>query len=408
MLDQLALNSSLSNSFAGGHTKTASYRSFLENVEVVGKDEAIKIARLEYNCMVAVHDFIQKHDLDCDSRRCDTVDIFYDEQQWKEAHEAVDQIQKVIGKDDPAARYTFHNTQQTADKFHTPRTFGSLQYEAGSLSAYKFTTSILKLALDKGLNLQTNTPVTHLRMSSQDTSIGLWEVDTPRGIIAARQVLLATNGYTAHLYPRLQGVIVPFRGIITAQRPGQSMPQTGLPLTYSFIYKDGYEYMITRPTGTKFEGDIVIGGGLTKGTSGGDEEYGSTDDTIYDTDIAEYLTNCTKTFFGTQNWGEDHPDGRVRKTWSGIMGYAADGHPLVGAVPGEQNLFIDASFQGHGMVLCFLCAEAVAQIILGKDGKDLDEWFPRSFRVTEERMRQRFGGRLQVSSATDVAQNGHT
>jgi glycine/D-amino acid oxidase-like deaminating enzyme len=83
----------------------------------------------------------------------------------------------------------------------------------------------------------------------------------------ARKVILATNGYTAHLYPKLQGVIVPLRGFVTAQRPGKAMPAAGLSNTYSFIYRDGYEYMIPRPPGTKFAGDIVIGGGLTKVSS---------------------------------------------------------------------------------------------------------------------------------------------
>lgn len=46
---------------------------------------------------------------------------------------------------------------------------------------------------------------------------------------------------------------------MTAQRPGNGLPKTGLPGTYSFIYADDYEYMIPRPTGSRFSGDIAIG-----------------------------------------------------------------------------------------------------------------------------------------------------
>ena len=39
--------------------------------------------------MVAIHDFIKTNNLDCDSKRCQTVDVFYDPVQWKAAQESV-------------------------------------------------------------------------------------------------------------------------------------------------------------------------------------------------------------------------------------------------------------------------------------------------------------------------------
>ena len=54
---------------------------------------------------------------------------------------------------------------------------------------------------------------------------GGYLVETPRGGIVARRVVMATNGYTAHLLKEFQGVIVPLRGHVTAQRPGLGMPR---------------------------------------------------------------------------------------------------------------------------------------------------------------------------------------
>jgi glycine/D-amino acid oxidase-like deaminating enzyme len=376
-------------SSTGGHTKGASYRSFLDNIAQIGPEDAIKIAQLEYNCMVAVHDFIAQHNIACDARRLHTVDIFYDRIQWDKAHESV-QLMQTLMPDHPAAKYTFHNPSETASKFHCSNTLGSLSYEAGSLSAYILTIGILKLALSHSLNLQTTTPAT----SFSKSPTGHWTITTPRGAITTPILILATNGYTAHLLPQLQGIIVPFRGHVTAQRPGQSLPNNGfLPTTYSFIYEKGYEYMITRPPGSKHAGDILIGGGLTKTNLDGLHEYGNTDDTSVDLSITSYLTQCTANFFG-DDWGVDSPAGRIRHVHSGIMGYSADGHPLVGMMPGEGNegLYIDASFQGHGMVLCFLCARAVAEMVLGRE-KELGEWFPKAFRLSEERLGRVFRGR---------------
>jgi len=47
------------------------------------------------------------------------------------------------------------------------------------------------------------------------------------------------------------------------------------------------------------------------------------------------------------------------------------------------------------MVLCFLCAKALVQMMTGED-KDLDNWFPNVFKITEERMQKKFQGRLHT------------
>ena len=176
------------------------------------------------------------------------------------------------------------------------------------------------------------------------------------------------------------------------------MPKGGLSTTYSFIYSNGYEYMIPRPPGSKFAGDIVIGGGLVKAKDEGLEEFGTTDDSTVNKEISEYLTGTTPRYFG-KNWGDDDKEGRVRKEWTGIMGYSGDGFPFVGQVPSSEGenegLWVAASFQGHGMVLCWMCASALVAMIEGKEEK-IQEWFPDVFRVTEERLKVGFKGRLHT------------
>ena len=383
----------------GGHTKCASYRSFLDNMRTHGEDEAARIARFEYGCMKAVHDFARQHDIKCDSWQGDTVDVIYDHGQWQRARNAVKEMRRVLGPDDPAARYIFWNSERTQSEFLAKGAFGAVSYEAGSLSAYKFVIGMLALALRKGLNLQTETPAQRIRKRS-DGKKG-WIIYTPRGKIEADKVFLATNGYTAHLYPPLLGVIVPLRGHMTAQRPGSSMPIEGLRNTYSFIYGDGYEYMVPRPQATEFAGDIMIGGGSTMAPNEGLEEFGNTDDTITHSIIVKYLGRSTERYFGS-NWGNDHLDGRIRRAWTGIMGYSADGFPLIGQVPGEQDLFVAASFQGSGMVLCFSSAQALANMAVKGEDRRADSSLPKAFVLTKERMEVKFRGRLHTKASIDI------
>jgi glycine/D-amino acid oxidase-like deaminating enzyme len=295
-------------------------------LEALGTDEAIKIVQLEYENIKATHRFSRHHAINCELFDGDTVDIIYDQMMWNDAVKSIELMRKLMPGDlQGAAKYTLHTSDDASSKFFCKgdKPIGAISYEAGSLVAYKFVIGILKLCLGKGLNLQTNTPVTHLAKNE----IGEWIVGTDRGIVSAKRVVLATNGYTAYLVKNLRSVIVPLRGQVTAQRPGSNIPKEGLPATYSFIYSGGYEYMIPRPLSSEYARDIIIGGGLVKAREEGLYEYGITDDTTLNSEISRYLSETTPRYFG-DNWGADHSDGRIRKQWTGIMGVYSLSKPL--------------------------------------------------------------------------------
>ncbi|KAI7287416.1 FAD dependent oxidoreductase [Hortaea werneckii] len=345
----------------GGHTKAASYRSFLSHERELGLEEAVKIARMEYNNIIAAHNLARKFGIDCASVVCPTVDIIFSKTQLMLGKQAIERMRQTMGENDPAADYRIYTAEEAREKFKTPDALGAFEYRAGSLSAYAFTTGILKLALTQGLNLQTKTPAKSLTWSSGSGG-GTWSVQTPRGRISTSNLILATNGYTAHLLPQFQGLIVPLHGQVVAQRPGLGLPQHGLTHTYSFIHETGYEYMMTRPSTAVSAGDVVIGGGLHQLPNDGASRYGETDDSDLEPSIQKYLREC-----------------RIKKEWSGIMGASADGLPYVGAVPDvAPGLWMSCSFNGHGMVWCLKSAEALSSV------------------VTTDRMKAKFTGRKDL------------
>jgi glycine/D-amino acid oxidase-like deaminating enzyme len=263
---------------------------------------------------------------------------------------------------DPAAMYETLDVEETKAETMClgEGVVGALRYEAGSINAYKFVTGVLELCLQKGLNLQTYTPVTEL--SNLDSEGSLWAAVTERGRIAAKNLIVATNGYASHLLPQLLGCIVPLRGQITAQRPSSkltAMNPNGLPTTYSFIYPSGYEYMIPRPRlpGVPLTavGSIIIGGGLGVLPEQGLSEYGETNDCDLNPTNSIYLRGTLPRFFG-DNWGPDDPV--VEKEWTGVMGVTVDELPFVGEVPGRKGLWISAGFNGHGSASLLLVSES--------------------------------------------------
>lgn len=342
-----------------------------------------------------MHAFARDHDIACDLAACDTIDVIYDAAQWDEARSAVAAMRAAMPDEveDGAARYVLYDEEEVRARFRVgDGVCGGVGYFAGSLSAYRFGVGVLGMCVERGMGLQAGTAVTGLE---RDEGSGRWRVETGRGTVEAGRVVLATNGYTAALVREFQGVVVPLRGQVQVHRPGRGLKEGGpLEGTYSFIYEGGYEYMVPRPQGAEGEGEIVMGGGLAKAPEEGLWEYGTTDDTVVEETVSRYLKDTTARYFG-KNWGEDDAEGRVKSEWTGIMGFSPDGFPFVGEVPGKKGLWIAASFQGHGMVLAWKSAEALVEMMEGRDDEKLEAWFPSAFRVSEERMAKRFEGRLQ-------------
>ena len=265
----------------GGHTKAASYRSYVQHAEELGKEEALKIARLEYANIVETHRMAEEMSVECESQLCDTVDLIYDKPTFDMGKLAIEalradtteeekevgstagyEICEDISKIERECSVAATNTNSTLA--NTEELAGAFRYLAGRIHAYRFTTGVLQHCVKQGLQLCANTPVHAVRPSTSPTHdrISSWDVFTQYSTITAHNIVVATNGYTPYLISELQGAIVPMRGQITAQRSGRwtKLPSP-LSTTYSFIYREGYEYMIPRPL-PGGDQHIVIGGGL--------------------------------------------------------------------------------------------------------------------------------------------------
>jgi glycine/D-amino acid oxidase-like deaminating enzyme len=404
----------------GGHTKAASYRSYTQHVHDLGKDEALKIARLEYANIIETHRLASELGIECESEVCETIDVIYDQATFDLGKAGIEALRADATEDERQERgmawykiYSRHEALQQA--FHiapvntnpavpnSEEVVGAFAYLAGRIHAYRFTTAILKHCVQKGLRLCTNTPVHSILPSSHphDPLNPMWDVFTQFNTLTSRTVILATNGYTPYLLHSLQGAIVPMRGQITAQRPGRANTlNTPLGRTYSFIYKEGYEYMIPRPLENGGQ-HIIIGGGLGRLPYAGASEYGTVDDSSLNPEISKNLKGSLVGYFGAETWGEEEgeADGRVVQEWTGIMGATADRRPFVGEVPGKKGMWVCAGFDGHGMVLCLKSAEGLVGMMEGKRS----DWFPESFLITEKRLEDvkgKFGGRTDMQVPT--------
>lgn len=81
----------------GGHTKAASYRSYMQHVEELGKEEALKIARLEYSNIVETHRLAEQLQINCENKLCKTVDVIYDKSTFELGNSQSRPCEKIPG-----------------------------------------------------------------------------------------------------------------------------------------------------------------------------------------------------------------------------------------------------------------------------------------------------------------------
>jgi glycine/D-amino acid oxidase-like deaminating enzyme len=290
------------------------------------------------------------------------------------------------------------------------------------------------------LDIFTHTPCTAITPPTSTTSFYI--VQTPRGNITARHVIHATNGWSSHLLPGLRSKIVPFRALVTAQRPGTglSTPPDGTRAHIFYYSPTGFDFLTQLPTnsqeGEGEGGELLFGGGATQGGRIILSEVGVADDSKYDLDIASHVEGALPECFGRANWGAESvvaatpvpttgsretgeegftwDSGRIKAMWTGIVGISADLQPWVGRVPpvisgraapapshrrisekggttaamAAAGEWVSAGYSGEGMTNAWLCAHALALMVLGVEEEErMHMWFPDEFRLTEKRWR---------------------
>ena len=168
-------------------------------------------------------------------------------------------------------------------------------------------------------------------------------VHTRQYIFHARQALLCTNAYSPLLHPYFVGKVIPTRAqcLVTEPLPEAIMRGCG--------YSD-YGYMYYRMT---FDQRLLIGGGRKDYKA---LENDTTEDRISDP-VQRYLDNYLRTRF---------PDvqAQVDRRWAGIMGFSADGIPLVGTLPDAPRIGFAVGFTGHGLAFGAGTAERAVDLLL--------------------------------------------
>jgi gamma-glutamylputrescine oxidase len=172
----------------------------------------------------------------------------------------------------------------------------------------------------------------------------------------ADAIVVAGDGFTAALLPELAGAVVPTRGQVLVTEP---LPERVYERPH--YAREGYDYWQQLP-----DGRIVIGG--QRDAALADE---STDVEETTPLVQERIEALLEQLLGYR--------APVAQRWAGIWGTTPDLLPLVGRVPGRENVWVAGGYSGHGNVPGFACGDLVARAILGEQPASLEWLDPARF-----------------------------
>jgi len=185
-------------------------------------------------------------------------------------------------------------------------------------------------------------------------------VRTDEGVLSADRVLLATGCWTAPL-AATAGVAVPIWPYARSIMESQPIPQLNrAPMVIEL--ESGFHF---RPKANQVRfamPNLTLDGSIEKGPAGAPRSFPGDYAPL---DVPAALEPWVR---ARAAWR--HPafaDVEIRSSWSCYYEMTPDDHPIVGAVPGVDGLYIAAGFSGHG----FMHAPATARLIVEEmlDGK---------------------------------------
>lgn len=194
----------------GGQISSSIKPKYQELIPKFGKDLALGIVREGHDALQWIGDFITEEEIDCDFARVGRYYAAHTPGKFEAL--AREHEKKVPGID--TGSFVVSRAEQASeidtDLYHG----GVVHPRHASLDPGRYHNGLFRRATEAGVGV-----VPHCRALAIEGSEGRLEVKTERGTIRARNVIVATSGYTSGLTPWHRRRIIPIGSYVLATEP---------------------------------------------------------------------------------------------------------------------------------------------------------------------------------------------
>jgi glycine/D-amino acid oxidase-like deaminating enzyme len=210
---------------------------------------------------------------------------------------------------------------------------------SGSLNPAKYVDGLAAAALRSGATIVTGTAVTRVSRHADR-----WVVETPAGVVDARDLLFATNGYTDGAAPALQRRFVPIGSYIIATEPLETAQAAALLPRRRMAFDSKHFLYYFRVTADR---RLLFGGRA---------EF-HRPDAETTRRAAAILRDGMVTIF------PDLSAARIDYSWGGNVAFTRDQMPHAGKL---DDMYYAGGYCGHGIAMATYLGEQIARRIAGE------------------------------------------
>jgi len=301
--------------------------------KMYGMDYAREFWQSSLDAIDLLEQIIGEEKIDCDWERKGHCSLAYKQSHFDELPEYIRWLKNEFGH-----AKTLVPKEELQSEIGTSSYFGGNTDDySGGLQPAKYVHG-LALAVEKhGANLCPNTQVENINGTK-----GNFELITCKGSLKAKEVVIATNGYTDTMVPKMQPKIFPVGSYIIASEPLSQELQEKLSPKKRMFYdsKNFLNYFRLTPDGRML--------------------WGGRNDLSTDLDLNESATILKKqvrTVFPELSGVE------FTHSWTGKLGITFDLMPHIGKVNGIRYAF---GYGGHGLSIATYLGTEIGQLITGE------------------------------------------
>src|SRR6202166_741049 len=195
-----------------------------------GADLGRRMIAFAYDTPVFTLDLIRRLGIACEARQNGTLRAAYHETNAAAVETTAEQC---IRRGMPVSVLDRTAAQQATGTDRYVRAMRDAR--GGDLQPLSYARGLARAALAAGAAIHGQTPAISLRREA-----GRWRIDTPRAVVRAEKILIATNGFTDDLWPGLRRTIVPVFSSIAASEPLPHDIARRLMQTRSVLYESGH------------------------------------------------------------------------------------------------------------------------------------------------------------------------
>jgi glycine/D-amino acid oxidase-like deaminating enzyme len=317
----------------GGQISTSVKPGFEALARRHGEQRALGILREGHSSLAWVGDFVAAEKIDCEFRRCGRFHAAHNPAQYEALARAAENQHGEL----KVAAHVVPRAEQRGE-LGTDAYFGGVIYEKHcSVDPGLFHQGMLARVREAGATVIAHCPVTAVARDG-----AAFRLQTAKGTVTARNVVVATNGYTGAPTPWLQRRVIPIGSYIIATEPlapammGRLMPRDRVVSdTRRVVY-----YYRASPDGRR----ILFGGRVSAR---------ETDPRKSGPLLHAELVRLFPELKGT----------RVSHSWLGFVAYTFDELPHMGQ---QDGLFYAMGYCGSGVGMAGYLGMRIGQQVLGK------------------------------------------